>query len=227
MELGQGVALSDELEFLEKVFQQFHDNLTCYAQAGAWRDLPHFYNERATLSFLAAAAWQMELLAIEEFVNWKKRDQEDYLGRCDIWIAKRDKKESASIEAKQFWPGRGTRPETLSKWLSQADEAAAGNPRYGFRVAMTFFSPVIPVGSDADEARSVLGRIADTIDRDGADGIAWWFPKAAMTYGQLRRDGKGNAYWPGLLTVLRNLGEGPRRRTSIGRAFKKPAWWPV
>ncbi|QJE74332.1 hypothetical protein HHL28_15735 [Aerophototrophica crusticola] len=226
MRIGQGVSVSDELKFLEGALHQFHENLTYYAEAGGWEDLPHFYNERATLSFLAAAAWQKKLLAIEEFVNWKKKEDVDYLGRCDIWIAERDKQQSASIEVKQFWPKPGTRSETFSTWLSHGDKAAAGNPRYGFRVAMTFFSPVIPVGSETGETLAVVRKIAETVERDGSDGIAWWFPDAAMERGLPRRDGKGMAHWPGLLTVMRNLGQASRRRTIIGRPFDRPAWWP-
>ncbi|SRR5579871_83992 len=68
-----------------------------------------FYNERANISFLAAAAWECGWVAIEEFsVERRNRPGSGY-GRADLFVGTSIKHSSGEpahllIEAKQAWP---------------------------------------------------------------------------------------------------------------------------
>ena len=60
-------------------------------------DAPYDHNERANVGLLSAAAWQIGLIALEEFPPHKK----DKDGRCDLWIcAEGGDHNGAAFEAK-------------------------------------------------------------------------------------------------------------------------------
>ncbi len=66
-------------------------------------DLAYWYNERPTLSVLAAAAWMAGGIALEEFSSPKFNEggEEPASGRADLWL--RFKNLELAIEAKQAW----------------------------------------------------------------------------------------------------------------------------
>ncbi len=64
-------------------------------------DLPYWHSERANTGFLAAAAWKIGALAIEEYFTKRVYSSKRYNGQCDLWI--KYKNFEFSAEAKQLW----------------------------------------------------------------------------------------------------------------------------
>lgn len=64
-------------------------------------DLPYWHSERANTGFIAAAAWKMDALAIEEYYTDRVFSSNRYKGHCDLWIKYNNFEFSA--EAKQLW----------------------------------------------------------------------------------------------------------------------------
>ena len=64
-------------------------------------DLPYWHSERANTGFLAAAAWKIDALAIEEYYTDRVYASGRYKGQCDLWIKYNNFEFSA--EAKQLW----------------------------------------------------------------------------------------------------------------------------
>ncbi|MET4220211.1 hypothetical protein ABIB00_005439 [Bradyrhizobium sp. LB14.3] len=90
------------------------DYVRCFLHEDAAQDLGYFYNERANIGFLAAAAWrQRGWVAIEEFVC-DKRDRIEKgkfaRGRADLYVGVRSDRKvtSISIEAKQCYVQNGS-----------------------------------------------------------------------------------------------------------------------
>ncbi|SFU97333.1 hypothetical protein SAMN05216350_11044 [Polaromonas sp. YR568] len=95
-------------------------------------DACYWYNERASLSVLAAAAWATSgWIALEEFSTNKTGDVTDpdtgkithRSGRCDLYIASRNGKAQFAIEAKQAWQPLGYR---VSDDLANVRKGALG-----------------------------------------------------------------------------------------------------
>lgn len=74
-------------------------------------DVPYWYNERANIGVLAAAAWRCGRIALEEF-QYEKIDvssdeetdetaQNKWNGRCDLWIS--NDRTAEIVEAKFKW----------------------------------------------------------------------------------------------------------------------------
>ncbi|WP_116866821.1 hypothetical protein [Pseudomonas syringae] len=123
----------------------------------AFRDNPWWYNERASLSVLAGAAWTLkDWFAVEEFTTIKRMRtlvpgvDEGHLrnGRCDLFICNPD--ESFAIEAKQAVQPIGLRSDGESymmKALKGAwdDSGDLGPWEANRRFAVTFVVPTIPL----------------------------------------------------------------------------------
>jgi hypothetical protein len=87
-------------------------------------DTPWSYNERASLSFLAAAVWNAGGEALEEYSTRKGRGQLNRTGRCDVYchIATSD----CAGESKMDWIGLLKEPESnISKIKKTLRESCA------------------------------------------------------------------------------------------------------
>lgn len=107
--------------------------IECFTDDGGTYDVGYFYNERANIGFLAAAAWREKgWVALEEFRSDKKHRLEKgklSKGRGDLYVGLRTSKNqiaTMSIEAKQCWVGTGKQllsslnPKSKSSPLSKA-----------------------------------------------------------------------------------------------------------
>jgi hypothetical protein len=71
---------------LSPVFDEWRNALAAYANAVPG-DLPWWYNETASVGFLAAAAWRAGGVAIVEFDNERiDTDSRCFRGRCDLYL---------------------------------------------------------------------------------------------------------------------------------------------
>ena len=90
---------------LQPVLEEALRLFTAYRRREA-KDSAHWYNERATLSVLAAAAWKSGGIALEEY---SLRKHDGRAGRADLWV----KMPNARTLAPDF-PGRNGFPAPMA-----------------------------------------------------------------------------------------------------------------
>lgn len=220
----RGVSCSPRVAFLEPVLQCFHENLQRYADAMEWGDLPHYYNERSTLSLFAAACWQSGLVGLEEYVSWKGRGEDTFRGRADLWVCSLEADTDIAIEAKQNWPGLGVRSKTVTEWLNTAEAAACQNYDAKLRAGMTFLVPCLTPTASREQVVTLFRRLHDDALRHGVDALAWWLPEAAMTHSSPNRNTGEDCMWPGVLTVLRVARVRGGRVSSKADRLRESCW---
>ncbi|BCT91037.1 hypothetical protein LYSHEL_00610 [Lysobacter helvus] len=135
-----------------------------FCAADQFEDNPWWYNERASLSTLAGAAWRLPRWnALEEFSTTKRGvlpdgdvdRRENVRGRCDLYVAHATT--SFAIEAKQAWQPIGSRAR--KNYLAPAMQAAkrdAGNltsDQADHRLAVVFVAPHIPLAAVSQEGK--------------------------------------------------------------------------
>ena len=148
---------SPELTALKPLFKEWTAVVLDYCQSQNYRDNPWWYNERATLSTLAAAAWRIGWVALEEFSTTKrakvparKTEREAASrGRCDLFIGRPRDGDQFAIEAKQAWQSisrRGTGKDCIVKAAKMAwnDAGCLDADEADTRLALTFVIPYIP-----------------------------------------------------------------------------------
>ncbi|MDR9876735.1 hypothetical protein RJC98_16220 [Pseudomonas allii] len=145
----------DDDESVQKLLSAWIKAVERYTKA--FKDNPWWYNERASLSVLAGAAWTLkDWFALEEFSTIKRMRtltpgvDEGHLrnGRCDLFI--RNPEESIAIEAKQAVQRIGVRADGetyMNKALKAAwdDTGDLGHWEANRRFAVTFVVPTIPL----------------------------------------------------------------------------------
>jgi hypothetical protein len=150
------------------------------AASWKWKDLPWWYNERATLSIFAAAVWKSGGIAVEEFSTTKRALQgkrsRAYAGRTDLYIQMRSQR--YVVEAKNIFLS-ASGPESVSRikrLLAQATRDVRKCPPYGGkRLAVVFVAPRIVKTRRLDLSREIqtwVGKM-QTIRCSAA---AWTFP---------------------------------------------------
>jgi hypothetical protein len=163
--------------FLEPVLRQFHQNLDRYVNVQGHGDLPHFYNERATLGFLAAAFWQKEWIALEEYATEKRVGEACYPGRADLWVRSGSENSDIVIEAKQRWPRLTEKDSTVRVWLDVTADDATRNEDAEMRAAVTFLAPSLPPDTQPSAIDGHFKWLYDLALDHGADALALWSPK--------------------------------------------------
>lgn len=118
MSSSSGIRISNtQLEPLRPVLQAWIDAVHQYVELFDGDDLPYWYNERANVGVLSAAAWRAGFVSLEEFQsekmalctdpqntdsNTELETQKNQKGRCDLYLA--DAKREFFIEAKVSYP---------------------------------------------------------------------------------------------------------------------------
>ena len=101
-----GRELHEQAGAWRRLLQAWQASLSDYvriAQGGDMgADLPYWYNERANVGFLVAAAWRLGGAAIEEYTVDKPR--QGTKGRADLWLRVPRLGLECRFEAKVHWP---------------------------------------------------------------------------------------------------------------------------
>jgi hypothetical protein len=159
------VRRSGGLNGLRPVLEAWVDRSMDYCNRHCFEDNAWWYNERASLSVLAAAAWSIDgWCALEEYPTDKRRQgeipnsrtdageitPERHRGRCDLWIGNHT---GYAVEAKQAWQSigplaRGKNPRVWNQ-LTAARKAAGclTSNEANERVAALFVAPYIPASA--------------------------------------------------------------------------------
>lgn len=191
-----GVRCSQRVVFLEPALSKFLKYLDRYCEATNG-DMPHYYNERATLSLLSAACWETDLVALEEYVS-PKNNTKYGRGRTDFWVKHPISGRQATIEAKQFFMDD---PKKIEGCINKCDESAIENIDFETLCSLSFFSPSVSLQKNQNDINKLFEEFKENILSKGVDSLTWWLPKRA-TNGFRRSDNK-EAQWPFLIAALR------------------------
>jgi hypothetical protein len=116
-------------------------------------DVPWWYNERASVSVLAAAVWTAGDIAFEEFSSEKERRRSKFMGKIDFRFS--FGRQDFVAEAKQCWPLIGPQARSAQDVIDTEFRHARKDVRRapeneGTRLAIVFASPSFPPGELKD-----------------------------------------------------------------------------
>ncbi|HBS21519.1 MULTISPECIES: hypothetical protein [Thalassospira] len=204
--MTNALRLNKRLSFLEPAFLQLEKNIEQYVEAFNREELPYYFNERATVSLLQGAAWQADLLAMEEYVTVKTHrtdPKEEAAGRCDIYIAEKAGPKAIEFEVKQKKIKFRYHTGSVKKWLLNGDNDSKRNSNTTIQASLTFVVPMIAPDKTKEDHTSLVNRIVKEALETGIDGLHFCMP--SNTWNHLAKDvGPGSDYrWPSLITLIR------------------------
>jgi len=159
--------------------------------------------ERSNLAALAAAAWRLGWVALEEFPQPKTAKRIQFDGRADLFL-----KSSLSedyVEAKMSWlPTRVSATKAMAALDRDVQRACSDasslriNAGGGIRVGVVFAVPYVPRRIEFSLQR--FDDFFDSISDNQFDAVAWCFPKCAR---QLIWDEPRANVHPGVILLAR------------------------
>lgn len=174
-------------------------------------DYPWWYNERASISFLAASAWKTNNIALEEYCTRKgihKNKMKN--GRCDIYFTCGD--ECFAGEAKQAWIYSGTRSrislkEKLNNGLKEAKRCTRKLHKHeGRRLAICFAIPYVPK-EDKNNIKKLIKNFIEALKQlkqFDATSYAYYF----LTKNFDDCKGEDGYFFPGNAILIREIKRG-------------------
>ena len=179
-------------------------------------DAPWFYNERASVSTLSAAAWLADWHALEEYSGNKKAVHNEpggptsKHGRYDLfigWVKKKPIKPiDFIIEAKMIWPiltgSACQRHVTEGLGGALADVRKTQSYAGAFRLGLVFVSPRVPK-KHRHELPELIAQFVEDMKTIENAAMAWTFPLKGMRFWS---DKSGYIY-PGTAVILKRVRE--------------------
>lgn len=207
---------SKRLKWLKPLIREMHICIDAYGAGFEWDDLSYFYNERASVSVLAGAAWRLNWVALEEFRDRKSSSGSGHAnakkqgwGRADLYVGEPETFKNPHemyFEAKKIFPTPGVKKETLGKALDSAWNEAKRLKGRSAQSGLLFVAPRIPQGEDVLEG---CGKIIDNLKALEPELLMWHFPEMARLHPSSKRprhfesmNGKRYVY-PGLITAIK------------------------
>jgi len=207
-----------KLRVLRPVLEAWIEVVNRYCEVQSHWDNPWWFNERASLSTLAGAAWSLpNWVALEEYVTTKRGPlptgrvdedgvRKDRKGRCDLFI--RNKAHHFAIEAKQAWQSIGPQSHGTT-YVHPAMKKAwkdAGKLRLDeadHRLAVTFVVPYLPASAlEIAEPNVWIKEWLDSspfnVSQRSPAAVAYVFPKNWKRFKGENIDG----YFPGVVLVI-------------------------
>jgi hypothetical protein len=189
----QGMTISNpKLEFLRPMLGRWFDCIDRYTQVRGDNESPYWFDERANLGLLSAAAWMAEMVTLEQSPTKKQQEDGDRNGRADLFIATQE--ERVYIQATQRWP----RVNNLNITQALADivgDAKKISYASDLKLGCLFVAPQKAQQSPTPEE---LQDMVDDLQKEHTCAVAWYFPYA---YRKLRNEA-GN-YHPGIAVLLK------------------------
>lgn len=186
---------NSKLGWLSPVVDGWIEVVQKYSKRFDGEDAIYWYNERPNIGALAAAAWTSGLIAIEEYKNFKGEKQTDKAeGRTDLYIADRNGKYDAVIEAKlQWWPDEALEPK-----IAAACKDAKLNHDTSLRLGCVFS---VPKWVAKTYQRTTVADALNLFKKNKSDLVAWCFPGVAN---QLRPTNQYRKFvYPGVIMTMR------------------------
>jgi hypothetical protein len=184
---------------LEKIlwtWVKLNEQFFIQSRDGSW-----WYNERASISFLAAAAWMAGGVALEEFSAKKKQNKVERSGRADVYLNL--KGHEFACEAKYIWlsvnsPKPIVRINTELK--SACEDAECLDREEGRRFGVCFATVYVPE-KDATQFDDLILDLQKRISSGDYDALAWSFPRKAR---KLTYEKSKHYFHPGSFMIFRN-----------------------
>ncbi|PMU07821.1 MULTISPECIES: hypothetical protein [unclassified Pseudomonas] len=189
----QGMIISNpKLEFLRPVLERWFDCIDRYNAVRGDNETPYWFDEKANLSLLSAAAWMAEMVTLQQTPTRKQIEEGERNGRADLFIS--GSEERAYLQATQRWP----RVNNLN--LTQAlQDITSDAKRISYasdlKLGCLFVAPQKAQQSATPEE---LQDMVDDLQKEHTCAVAWYFPYA---YRKLRNE-TGN-YHPGIAVLFK------------------------
>lgn len=168
-------------------------------------DYPWWYNERASTSILAAAAWKTSNIALEEFSTIKGVQKEKpKRGRCDIYFT--SGREDFVGEVKQAWISSGSK---IRKSIRGKLEGALKNAKQstmelqkqeGRRLAICFAVPYFPK-TDKNKLKTLIMKFIGALNQSSASSYAYYF----ITKDFDNCEGDDGRLYPGNAIIIKEI----------------------
>ncbi|AXA57453.1 hypothetical protein ACNT2N_26225 [Pseudomonas thivervalensis] len=189
----QGMTISNpKLEFLRPVLERWFDCIDRYNAVRGDNDTPYWFDERANLGLLSAAAWMAEMVTLQNAPTRKQNEDGERNVSADLFIASTE--ERAFIQATQRWPKVNNL--NLTQPLSEvASDAKRISYASDLKLGCLFVSPQKAQQSATPEE---LQDMIDDLQKENTCAVAWYFPYA---YRKLRNE--AGQYHPGIAVLFK------------------------
>ncbi|MHC8355065.1 hypothetical protein ACYZTL_07490 [Pseudomonas sp. LB3P81] len=189
----QGMIISNpKLEFLRPVLERWFDCIDRYNAVRGDNDMPYWYDEKANLGLLSAAAWMAEMVTLQHTPTRKQNEEGERNARADLFIATRE--ERAYLQATQRWP----RVNSLNLTQALADitsDARRISYVSDLKLGCLFVAPQkAQHGATPEELQDMV----DDLQKEHTCAAAWYFPYA---YRKLRNE--VGHYHPGIAVLFK------------------------
>ncbi|NIF16640.1 hypothetical protein [Pantoea sp. Cy-639] len=189
----QGLIINNpRLEFLRPALERWVDCIDRFNQVQGDNEAPYWHGAAANTGLLAAAAWQAELVALQQYLSKKQRDEGEREGRGDLSISSAE--ESIHLHASQRWP-RIARLDLTAALQETTSTAKALAYASQLKAGALFVTPW-KAGQHASPEE--LQDLVDDLQKHTACAIAWYFPYA---YRKLHNE--LGQYYPGVALLLK------------------------
>lgn len=167
-----------------------------------YSDNPWWYNERATISTLAAAGWGCNGISLEEYSIEKGKQDDPWKGRCDLFLGL--KNEFFACEAKQAWCPIGRQAKNgvtkIHNSLKDAcNDARKLDKQEGRRLGICFAVPYLPK-RDEKHIEQQINQWHKEIELLDCSSYAWVFPEKV----RFLATPKGYFY-PGIAVIIKEV----------------------
>lgn len=225
-----------ELRGINRLLKEWTNVVRSYCEFDQFDDNPWWYNERANLSLLAAAAWRLNgWQALEEFSTTKRGvvphakidSRKNVNGRCDLYVSHAST--SFAVEAKQAWQSLSGRARTdnitPTMGLARLDAGNLTSDQADHRLAVVFAVPFIPLKQvciggrkgnrklDHAEVRRLFDAWVVSLDLTGYDAHALVYLDRFDAF----VSEKYHRVYPGVVLLVKRCKTGTRRKTAIQR----------
>lgn len=174
-----------------------------YCEMESWQECAWWANERASISTLAAAAWTIGGIALEEYSIPKGRKSRQRTGRCDLYV-KLGKDKKFACEAKQIIPrlkkGNANNISNVKRKFEWAcADAKELSSEEGRRLGILFVTPRFPRSQIPFD--DCLSEYLQNIQKLNFDAIAWYFPDKARNM----KWKVNQRIYPGVILLIREI----------------------
>ena len=189
----QGMIISNpKLEFLRPVLERWFDCIDRYNAVRGDNDTPYWFDEKANLGLLSAAAWMAEMVTLQNTPTRKQNEEGERNGSADLFIAGTE--ERAFIQATQRWP-KVKNLNLTQPLLDITSDAKRISYSSDLRLGCLFVAPQKAQQSATPEE---LQDMIDELQKENTCAVAWYFPYA---YRKLRNE--AGQYHPGIAVLFK------------------------
>ncbi|MEN5090029.1 hypothetical protein ABE458_05015 [Pseudomonas protegens] len=189
----QGMIISNpKLEFLRPMLERWFDCIDRYNAVRGDNETPYWFDEKANLGLLSAAAWMAEMISLEHSPSKKQQEEGARNARTDLYLATKD--ERAYIQTTQRWP-RVNSLHLTQPLLDIASDAKKISYPSDLRLGCLFVAPQKAQHSASPEE---LQDMLDELQKEHCCAVAWYFPYA---YRKLHNE--SGHYHPGIAVLFK------------------------